>query len=220
MVDLVSKYGPEWFSNKFNGSFFMYDGVPARVRGARRTSTSRAKKTTYAVDVSLCPRVDGQVKSVRHAIPSEYFDDSSMFNVPELGYRHTADGKWLAFLRRNNSSYVRGLSMRNLSIYESPFTRYLRTVGVNVGFLDEDTTANLVMQPTFIPLHTGIKLMLEGKLLSFAASPTVAVVPSKDESAELSILMCDNEIGTVDSNGTMDISLSTARNYVEETLCQ
>lgn len=215
MADLVTKYGREWFNNKFPGSYFMYKGIPARVGRAERSPTSRDGSVVH---ITMCPRVNNEVKVVKSHIPTDYFQNSDMFSVPELGYRHTANGKWLAFLQRNNSSYVRGLSTRNLNVFESEFTKFLKRNGVREPTPNEDVITSLVMEPTFVPLHRGIKMMLEGKLLAFAASPTVAVVPAKAHEG-LQILMCDKEIGSVDVDGAMNITLPTARNYVEETLC-
>lgn len=216
MADLVTKYGRDWFNNKFPGSYFMFNGIPARVGRAERDPVERDK---FRVAITACPRVDGEVRPAARHIPSDYFQNSEMFGVPELGYRHAQGGKWLAFLRRNNGSYVRGLSTRNLNVFESDFTIFLRTQGIRPAPVDENALTSIVMQPNFIPLHRGIKLMLEGKLLSFAASPTIAVMPSRGEEDGLTVYMCDKVIGSVDMDGTMNITLPTARTYVEETLC-
>lgn len=214
MSNLIDKYGRDWFAQKFAGSYFRYQGVPARVSKAIIGPSG-----TNVVSTTLCPRVNGKVVKATRLIPASHFKDSSMFSVPELGYRHTNSGKWLAFIRRNNGSYIRGLSTRNLNVYESELTKFLRVSGMKIPHLTEDEITNLIMEPTFIPLQRGIKLMLEGKLLSFAASSTVAVVPSTD-SPNLTVLMCDKRIGEVTPDGVMNISLSIAKSYVEETLCE
>ena len=217
MTNIVDKYGREWFANKFNGSYFSYRGVPARVLQPERDPHNRNKTVVLT---ALCPRVNDEVKSIQARIPADYFTDSGMFSVPELGYRHADNGKGLYFLRRNNASYVRGLSTRNIQVYESDFTRYLRTIGVRSPALNENQLNNIVIEPNFIPLYKGIKLMLSGKLLSFAASAAVAVVPSANEDSSLTILMCDKQIGTVSASGVVSMSLPTAQSYVEEMLCK
>lgn len=215
MTNLVDKYGRDWFNNKFPGSYFRFCGVPARVIQAQSADRKGGKSV---VKIRLSHRVNNKVVASDKVVPADLFADSSIFNVPELGYRHAHNGKWLVFMRRNNSSYVRGLSTRNLNIFESQFTSYLRSINQVSEFLTEDETVNLVMEPTFVPLNKGIQLMLEGKLLSFAASSTVAVVPSHD-SDNLSVMMCEKQVGFVTSTGELNINLPIAKNYVEESLC-
>ena len=205
MTNLVDKYGTDWFLNKFRGTYFSYNGIPARVTGASREG----------VNATVVPRINDEVVARPVIVPNTYFMDSSRFNVPELGYRHDDGGKWLGFLKRNNSSYVRGLSTRNIVSLESDITKFLRT-RTRVKVMSENDINNIVMQPKFIPLYRGIQLMLAGKIVSFAASPTIAVVPSRDGRDPLEIMVCEKVVGTVSDEGTMNIQVPVARTYIEE----
>ena len=199
-MNLIQKYGASWFNSKFNGSFFMREGVLASV---------------YDVDynyvaLKMYPK---HHKAFIARAKHDEFPDSSVFHIPEMGYRTHDKGKWLTYLGRNNSSYHRGLRMRDITRSTSSLTSYLKT-HTRVVEPTEDELIRLVYSPNYIPLHTGIKLMLEGKLMSFAASASVAVVPDH-ESDGLLILMNENIVGRVAEDGTMSYIFNYAKPYVE-----
>jgi hypothetical protein len=209
MTNLVERYGVRWFRNKFGGSYFMHRGIPAVVQQVEETS----------VGVSLYPRVDNVVKVVNTKLPTSVFRDHKMFYVPELGYRHSQDGKWLGYISRTNTSYNRGIGINNISVAESRLTRSLRGMGVSIKSLNGGELCNAVLDPGFIPFHRGIKLMLEGKIVSFAASPTIAVVPTPEQDS-LTIMVCSREVGTVSPDGEINMVLPFAKSYLEETTCR
>ena len=199
-MNLIQKYGASWFNSKFNGSFFIRDGVLASV---------------YDVDynyVALKMYPKHRKFFIARAKYDE-FPDSSVFHIPEMGYRTHDKGKWLTYLGRNNNSYHRGLRMRDITRSTSSLTSYLKA-HTRVVEPTEDELIRLVYSPNYIPLHTGIKLMLEGKLMSFAASASVAVVPDH-ESDGLLILMNENIVGRVAEDGTMSYIFNYAKPYVE-----
>lgn len=199
-MNLVQKYGPSWFNSKFNGSFFMRDGVLASV---------------YDVDynyVALKMYPKHRKFFIARAKHDE-FPDSSVFHIPEMGYRTHDKGKWLCYLGRNNNSYHRGLRYRDITQSLSSLTQYLKTQ-TRVISPTEDEILRMVYHPNYIPLHTGIKLMLEGKLMSFAASASVAVIPDH-ESDGLLILMNENVVGRVDESGTLSYLFNYAAPYIE-----
>lgn len=204
MSNLIDKYGTDWFRNKFRGSLFRLHGVPARVIGVG------SRVEAYAL-----VRRRGKVEARQTFLDYSHFPDSNMFAVPELGYRHNKSGKWLAYLSRVNTSYNRGISLKNLNKSVAQHTEFLRFSGFNVEAPDENTLCNMVMDPTFIPFRTGIKLMLEGKIISFAASPTIAVVPS-DVDDSLIVRLCSKEIGTVSPEGELSLTLPFANKYLEQ----
>lgn len=207
MSNLIEKYGPDWFRQKFNGTFFLHEGKPARIVDA-------GSRAVVAQIMDRNPTT-GNIEGGRFTLSPDDFPDSSKFVVPELGYRHTRDGAYLSFLYRNNSSYVRGLSIRNLQQRLHPLTRMLQNRGLSITPPNEDELTYLAMKPEFLPLHSGISKMLRGELVSFAASPTLAVVPSTNQDSELTILFCSKAIGTVDANGNMSLSSPIANDYIE-----
>lgn len=200
MSNLIEKYGASWFNSKFGQSMFESEGLLCRidsvshdhvmVKTFHKDRTPKLRKTKFA-----------------------QFADSAMFNVPEMGYRTFDKGKWLCYLGRNNTSYHRGLRYRDITRSLSTLTQYLKGQ-TRVVEPKEDELLQLVYRPNFIPLHTGIKLMLEGKLFSFAASASVAVIPDH-ESDGLLILMNENVVGRVDENGVMSYTFNYAKEYVE-----
>lgn len=209
MSNLIEKYGPSWVQNKFHGSYFRYNNMPAKM----------LEVVGDEVVAQVALRKSGGVERKVIRVPASYFPTSEVFNVPELGYRHAQEGRWLAFISRNNSSYHRGLSASNIRVVESSHTEYLRMNRVPVKSLNDSELCNVIMDPNFIPFHKGIKLMLDGKIMSFAASPTIAVVP--DHSGEgLIVRMCSKEIGTVSPDGVLSITAPFAQNYIEETVCK
>lgn len=217
MTNLVSTYGVDWFNSKFSGSFFRYKGLPARVVRARTVG----KKGAYEneVQIAVLNKTKGEIKAHSRTVSTDLFPDGSPFVVPELGYRSVHEGRWLAFLQRNNSSYIRGLASKNLRVVEHPITQYLRSEGMYSSYMGPDDLQYMAMNKDFIPFYKGIKLMLEGKIFSFAASPAIAVVPASRSSTRLDILFCDKLIGSVDDNGAVSITSKIARNYVEENVC-
>lgn len=209
MTNLVDKYGARWFTSKFSGAYFSHKGIPASVNDITNDSNVR---------VNLYPRVDNEVRSMSVVLPKEEFVDHKMFSVPELGYRHASNGKWLGFISRNNSSYNRGIGVNNIRTTESNLTRSIRRLGIQVQSPKASELCNMVIDPGFIPFHKGIALMLAGKIASFAASPTIAVVPTPEEDT-FTIMMCSREVGTVSASGEINLVLPFAKNYIEETLC-
>lgn len=200
MSNLIEKYGASWFSSKFGQSMFELDGLLCRV-----------ENTTHK-DVVIKTFHKNRKPVVATADFSD-FKDSAMFNVPEMGYRTFDKGKWLCYLGRNNTSYHRGLRYRDITRSLSTLTQYLKGQ-TRVVEPKEDELLQLVYRPNFIPLHTGIKLMLEGRLFSFAASASVAVIPDPDSDGLL-ILMNENVVGRVDENGVMSYTFNYAKEYVE-----
>lgn len=207
MANLIEKYGYDWFRNKFSSSYFMYKGIPAQILEVNEDE----------VLAQLAPRINGEVKRIVTEVEADYFPDSTLFAVPELGYRHAQDGRYLTYVSRNNGSYHRGLSPGNTRLNDSEHTIILRDNGIPVPPLSNHEKCNLIMEPTFIPFSRGIKLMLEGKIMSFAASPTIAVVPNYEDDGLL-IRMCSKDIGTVSPEGEVTFTATLAQNYLEGTL--
>lgn len=206
MSNLLAKYGSSWFTTKFNGTFFMYEGKPARVLEAFNNRS---------VHIRVLDKLDGRVVGNNLEVSGDLFPDSSVFSVPELGYRHARDGLYLAFFVRNNSSYVRGLSLRNLNARVSNITKLIQRRLSSVPPPSQDDLNYMAMKPEFVPFHEGIRKVLAGELVSFAASPTLAVVPSPTSETELTLLFCGKSVGKVDSSGNLRITSSITSEYIE-----
>lgn len=215
MTNLVDQYGPDWFNNKFGSTMFRYKGVPCRVIEA--TSRTVKRKQVNEVMCRAVTRTNGELQAANIRLPATEFSNPDMFSSGELGYRSLLNGKYLVYVRRNNTSYARGMSLRNLVYQESALTSFLVNEGLLAFTPTEDEQHLMVMEPSFLPIRRGIRLMLEGKIASFAASPTIAVVPST-EADDLVVLFCDKQIGTVSVDGVVDITVPLAQSFIEERL--
>jgi hypothetical protein len=207
MTDLITKLGTEFFNRKFSGSYFKDNqdrpGIIRTVDGGQVAYTALGgnSKRIYRSDQTL---------------PRSFFTGLEVFSVPTLGWRSAQDGKYLSFFSRNNRSYHRGLSGSNLTSEHSPLTKWLmasQNMDRNIA-LNEDFKCMLAMKPEFIPFTVGIQKMREGSLLSFAASPTVAVMPGEEDT--FSIYFRQALAGKVLPDGTVVVDIPMLADYVGE----
>lgn len=207
-MNLIEQFGPSWFEQKFRGSYFQYEGMPAKVinvTGERRSS----------VKCLVIPRINGQVTPYTKEVPYYYFNNVEIFNVPTLGWRSCNKGTWTAWISRNNHSYHRGLSAANIRVQHSDLTTFLSRQGISFVPMNDEKLCNIVLQPQFIPLRKGISLMLAGKIVSFAVSSTIAVFPGEDD--KLVIKFSNKDVGTVDADGNINITFPFVDNYIKDT---
>lgn len=206
MSNLINDYGRDWFTSKFAGAMFYHRGVPARVVEATRS----------AVVTDVVVKHENKVKQMRINLPYDEFKSSDRFCAPDLGYRHLMNGKVLVFIRRENTSYVRAVALRNIRAEESQLT----TQVIEEGLIKEPITdADLhyaVMHPNYIPLHKGIALLRQRKMLSFAASPVIAVEQAPSLDGKLNVLAAGKVVGSVDNDGVMNIILPFANSLIED----
>ena len=73
MSNLLAKYGYSWFTTKFNGTFFMYEGKPARVLEAFNNRS---------VHIRVLDKLDGRVVGSDLEVSGDLFPDRSVFSVP------------------------------------------------------------------------------------------------------------------------------------------
>lgn len=208
MTNIIEKYSISWFNSKFRGTYFLYNGVPAQV----------VEALDSCVLAQLSPKSsNGSILSFQKEIPFSFFKDASVFNVPELGWRCTDKGKNLFLLSRNNSSYVRGLSSRNIIVTDSTVTTTLRRRGL-IDPRPDYVLRNSIFNPEFIPFNKGIKMMLSGSILSFAVNNDVAVVPGTRKNTLL-VKFLTKDIGLVSAGGKLSTTPET-REYMENIVCK
>lgn len=206
MSNLISNYGVDWFTSKFGGAMFWHRGAPARVH----------KATREGVLANFVVKHAGKIKPVQALLPHSEFVNSDRFNAPDLGYRHMAGGKILVFIRRENTSYVRAVALRNIRAEESQLTTQVLNSDLISDPITDDDLHYAIMQPGFIPMHKGIELLRQRKMLSFAASPVIAVEQSPELDGSLNILAAGKSVGTVSVDGTVNITLPFAINLIED----
>lgn len=210
MANLIQELGADRFLSKFFNSFF-YDpeGVPSRVTNVDRHSPE--------LNVH-CTAVSGPAHNVRvnnSILPAEFFSGIGVFKTPKLGWRSVADGRVLVYLSRNNRSYHRGTSPKNLNVELSQLTRWLQRSGnYNFPFTDNKLCA-LTMTPNYMSFAQGVEQMRRGNILSFAVSPEIAVTPGPQDT--LDIYFRTIKGGKVLANGNIEVTVPLLATYLEDT---
>lgn len=210
MSNLIEELGYNRFRQKFGGSFFYDDdNVPSQV-------VSLAENELGVIQVR-CTSVSGPVSAIRvsdKVLPAAFFTGLATFKTPKLGWRSGYGGKLLAYLERDNRSYHRGISPNNLRVNWSPMSQWLmRTSNFNFNLTSNKLCA-LALTPTFVPFAEGIEAMRRGDMLSFAASPEVAVVPG--EEGRLNIMFRQKVGGFVMADGTIEATTSIINDYIKD----
>lgn len=209
MSNLVAQYGSDWFYTKFSGSFFRHEGVPFKV-----IPHSGSRRTAWIPCLKLEKNEEGAVQGTETNVSVSAFTDVSVFSVPNLGWRSALRGKYLAYFSRNNNSYHRGLSSRNLAATESLMTRWLtRNSDFNYDVVDDNFRAYTAMCPEFLPLTEGVAKMARGEILSFAVSPTIAVLPHDEGS--FAVMFKEKVAGYVSPDGNMSLVIPELNSYME-----
>lgn len=215
MANLISELGRPYFNERFGNSFFKGpNGHPCYVMRSERTAVIETPEIVRAVEVkgSLSKPTVDEIE-----IPADFFSSMEVFAVPELGWRMAAKGKYLARFERNNRSYHRGVAFSNLIRSHHDMTLWAADEGIISleHYTRHANTVKLVMEPEYMPLSEGIKEMAQGKLLSFAVSANLAVVPDLDD--KFALLFGYNKVGTITPEGEIDCEIPLiGQSYEEE----
>lgn len=206
MTHLIEKVGREYFNRRFSGSFFMDDRKRPSIVG--RAADGMVNYTA----ITGSPR-----KIIRTArdLPYSFFSGLEVFGVPPLGWRSHSEGKYLAFYTRNNRSYHRGLSPDNIQVHPTAMTQWMLSSNNLTTSQDPETLCFVALKPHFTPFAEGIQKMREGSLLSFAVSPTVAVVPTEDD--KFSILFRQAKAGVVMPDNSVIVDVPLLSDYMGAT---
>lgn len=209
MSNLVTQYGSDWFYNKFSGSFFRHEGLPFKV-----LPNTGTRRTAWIPCLRLEKNEEGRVLGTQTNVNVAAFTDVSVFSVPNLGWRSALKGKYLAYFSRNNNSYHRGLSSRNMTVRESVMTLWLaRNSDYDRSAVDDNFLAYTAMCPEFLPLTEGVAKMARGEILSFAVSPTIAVLPNDADS--FAVMFKEKVAGYVTPDGNMSLVIPELNAYME-----
>ena len=160
----------------------------------------------------------GKASVEARTISPAFFKDMSVFFAPSLGWRHAANGRYLAYFSRNNRSYARGVTLSNLNVSLSATTLYLvNNQNISQSYYERSSVRTLlIMQPEFTPLTQGIKDMRDGKIVSFAASHNIAVIPDSED--EFRIMFNLNPVGRVLSNGNIECRVPIVEKVIKEVM--
>lgn len=171
-MNLVDQVGWDYFATRLGGCIFINDGKTFYIEGI---TGSRSRHVN-------CKEVES-AKSLRsEQFPFEFFKSFSFLKVPPLGWRTSHDGRVLVYTSRNNASYTRGITLKNIQREYAPHTEYMFRMG-KVSRTDMDLPgykALLVTKPEHLSMQDGLAAMNRGKIMSFTNSENIAVVPESD----------------------------------------
>lgn len=214
-MSLIRECGVDYFMDRFNGSmFFDPDGNPAYVDGSGSRSYTRDSIPIVSV-MGTCEKPT----NTQGFLPSEFFKSFSTFQVPPLGWRQAAKGRYLThFSRHNRSGVRRAIAVDNVRRWTSPATNYLaRSDNVSTSYYERpSSTIHLIMKPEFTPLQEGLAAMRKGDLFSFALSSNIAIIPEVDDA--FAIYFNTHKVGTISSNGELNCRVPIINDTLKEQL--
>lgn len=181
-MNMIQQVGVDYFSTRFSGCIFIGpNGNPYYIECIR----------DHRSGVVSCKEVEG-VKSARNvSVPFDFFMSYKFLSVPEVGWRTYDGGRFAVFLQRNNTSYTRGITTKNLKRVYADHTEYLFRMG-KLSRTDVDLPsylATLVARPEHLSMAEGVEAMNKGKIMAFSNSAHIAVVP---ESNTVYNILCDS----------------------------
>lgn len=208
MGNIVEQVGPDYFSPRFQGSIFIGpNGNPFYIDRIDCPSTKLVN----------CREVRSPNGSVEATVPFEYFQTFKFLAVPELGWRAAEKGRMLVRLQRNNTSYTRGITTKNVHREYAPHTEYMFSLG-KLKKIDVETVdylVSLVTKPNHLTMAEGIEALNRGAIMSFTNNSKVAVVPESNNSYKL---FCNaDHVANVSPEGEVCV-LAGCEDFDPETL--
>lgn len=207
-MNLVKELGMEYFQDRCRNSMFFDENKRSCYIG---DEWGGAGIPIYVVSGTTEKPVTTQERK-----GADFFTDLSVFSTPPLGWRMAAEGRYLAYFRRNNRSYHRGVAHHVLTRTVSPASQYLmETDNLSHNFYeDRAPTAHMVMQPSYISFRQGIEAMRQGELFSFAASPIIAVLP--DVNGKQAVYFNTTHAATVSPEGEIECGSPAIMSLIKE----
>ena len=195
-MNIVEQVGAEYFSGRFAGCIFVGpNGNPHYIDGVMNPRSGLVN----------CKEVETP-KSVRNtAIPFDFFESFKFLSMPEVGWRSAEDGRVMVRLQRNNTSYTRGITLKNVLKEYAEHTEYMFNMG-KISKKDVELgsyLATLVTRPSHLSMQEGVDAMNKGKLMAFTNSAHVAVVPESD--SVYNILCNSTHVANVSPEGEVSV---------------
>lgn len=214
-MSIIKEVGLNYFLERWDKAFFKHEdnGRTCYINGgpsADRYGNNIGVQCTSIFGDIAKPQSEGII------IPETYFKDMSIFKTPPLGWRMANQGRYLAFFRRNNKVYRRGVCYDILQRWEAPSTTFLLNTGsISKDFFSRiEPTALMIMEPKYTPLHEGIAAMRKGELYSFAVSPNIAVIPDVDDT--MALFFNTAKVGIVNKNNQVECKIPAVITMAEE----
>lgn len=196
-MNLVQEHGYGYFNDRFRDSVFRHpDGWVGIVKQANNAND---------VTITKVEGVVGRLSPTEVVIEAAFFTSLAVFDVPEVGYRTAAEGRYVAYVDHRSGSN-RGVSARNTTWSMSPMTEQMgfdRAVSISY-FGRADVKAALICTPIYTQLHKGAAAMLAGEIAGFALSSATAVTATDNPEMGL-IYLRGRAAGTLNLS-TLEIS--------------
>lgn len=202
-MSIIRDMGRQYFYSKFAGAVVL---SPDGKAGCIDTAS------TYDEDGNVCViSSTGTLGKARRnviPVPPDYFDSLEKFNVPDLGWRSAAEGRYMAYFQRPQRTYRKGLHVRDLQVTQMAHTTQLINSGNLSGmFFSRDyIVARMLCEPEFMPLADGLAAMNSSDIMGFALSNKLAVGPSDRDDTYI-LYYEEFPVGTVGSDGTMNLHI-------------
>lgn len=171
-MNIVQQVTPDYFSGRFSGCIFIGpNGNPHFIEGilnSERGVNCKEVKSPRTVENTI--------------LPFDFFESFSFLAVPEIGWRMAEDGRVMAHLQRNNTSYTRGITLKNVHKFYAEHTEYMFSMG-KIAKKDVELPsylATLVAKPNHLSMQDGLYALNTGKVMAFSNGPHVAVIPESD----------------------------------------
>lgn len=212
-MDLIKELGQDYFSQRFNGCFFL--DPDKQVCAVNADYEWQAKQ----VPIIRFHRGEEVISPEQSSLPYSFFESMQVFAVPPLGWRTAAKGCYLVHFNRNNKSYHRAVAPVNLRKYISPITAFLMNsdnLPNRKSYEQQGVVAHLVMRPEYLKIREGVSAIREGKILTFATSPNIAIIP--DVGDRLSVWFNTKEVGYIEADNSISCKLPAVRSMIETSL--
>ena len=217
-MNIIDSTNKDYFLRKFGGAMFLdEEGNPCLlpavdVSGLTSISMYTQEGKVRALALQGSPEKSSKKERI---FDLDFFDNMDKFKVPDLGWRQAAEGRVLVHMSRVARIYKKGVTVDGLELHWASHTRDLMDTGnISTEYYNRpNVKAHMLLKPKFLTMQEGVRRMLDGNILAFAASPNIAVVPASDNS--LSILYGKNKVGDIDANARITLHI---KQQVEDIL--
>jgi hypothetical protein len=136
MPNLIEKFGPRYFNDRFTSSLVNIDGVPMIVSGAvwernegHDDDEWEEREPHDVCNEIRCHPINMEQRTINYhetvSVDPDKFTDMSVLVVPPNGYRRFGPN-CVGWTSRANT-YAHGLNVSCVTVDETSFTRYLRS---------------------------------------------------------------------------------------------
>jgi hypothetical protein len=208
-MSIIKETSGDYFARKFGAAmFFGPEGVPCilpsnEVSGlGASTFTQDGKVRAFALEGTA-----EKPSKKELFIEKEFFDSMERFSVPDLGWRAAAEGRVMVHFARATRTYKKGVCLDSVEVRFAGHTMELMDTGnVSHEYYNRPTTkALMILTPVYTPLAEGLEGMNSGKIIGFALSANLAVLPGDGDNYQIAYGM--QVVGTLSPDGSARMSI-------------